>query len=343
MEERQPRDRAGVPDREAAPEPAGPVGDAEGWGSSEAPEQDVTPGWAGGAPSTSTGGIGGRGVGAAHAGGDAGHEGGAGSGGDSSAPGGRGPAIGDLWGGRDPAAGSGGFPEGFGERGLSGVFGIGGHDRCGDAGIGDVGIVTPVTHPVSRRSMVLLALLAVPILVLGIVFLLVDRQSARTAVGAPEMLLPSRVERVQLVRMAHSGLCLAVDDGGGTALGQHPCDDERRAVRLERFPDETYWVLVGRPGGGDGCATADGGGTGTGARLVVADCGDGRADQRFLLDPVGRPTTGYRLRSASGQQWCVGVPGADTRAGAPLVQDACVEGAHQVLVLDELKLPPTSH
>jgi hypothetical protein len=102
-------------------------------------------------------------------------------------------------------------------------------------------------------------------------------------------------------------------------------------IELQSTATGLYRITLAHPENGISCATVDlGGGT---RRLLISDspCEPGRADQTFRLEAVGR---GYRLRSVSGPGYCVGVLHAGEEPGAQLVQDECVQGDHQMFVLE---------
>ncbi|ONI85485.1 hypothetical protein ALI22I_27170 [Saccharothrix sp. ALI-22-I] len=60
------------------------------------------------------------------------------------------------------------------------------------------------------------------------------------------------------------------------------------------------------------------------------DCGAGRADQTFTLEPTNG---GYRLRSIPGSAYCTGVLEGCTDPGVQLIQGPCTDQAHQLFVL----------
>ncbi|MEJ2854117.1 MULTISPECIES: RICIN domain-containing protein [unclassified Saccharothrix] len=139
---------------------------------------------------------------------------------------------------------------------------------------------------------------------------------------------------IQRIRLGHTGLCVGEGQerfsaGPRIVLGQHDCATATPPTELERLSDGHFRIKLHNEENGVGCATVDYGGTDPGVLLAGKICGD-RADQKFTLEPVN---AGYRLRSAPGARYCIGVYGGSRDAGVQLIQDPCDGGAHQVFQL----------
>ncbi|WP_027942928.1 RICIN domain-containing protein [Amycolatopsis taiwanensis] len=140
------------------------------------------------------------------------------------------------------------------------------------------------------------------------------------------------------LRLAHTGLCTGEGpekfvDSGRTVLGQYDCATASPPMTLE--PDDgAYRLVLHHPTNGEGCVTVDYGGTHTEVLLAGAECEKGRKDQRFLFEPVAEPRPGYRLHSASGPQWCIGVFQDSADAGVQLIQNPCNGNAAQEFTVE---------
>ncbi|WP_432014543.1 RICIN domain-containing protein [Streptomyces cucumeris] len=138
--------------------------------------------------------------------------------------------------------------------------------------------------------------------------------------------LPAPAPGAYRVRAAHSGQCLSERADEPTDwVYQAPCGDDLPAFSLERL-DGGYWRIAARhQEDGSGCAGITGGRTVEGAFLVDAECGSRGAGEKFRLEAVARPATGYRLRPVH-TGYCLTVPGGTAEPWAHVVQLPCREG-----------------
>jgi|GEM_PF-2753058 hypothetical protein len=144
------------------------------------------------------------------------------------------------------------------------------------------------------------------------------------------------------IRPAHTGMCLGegpelFKNTGRTVLGQHSCSSARPATHLEQVSGNIYRIKLHYSSQNIRCATVDYGGRGAGLLLAAGQCGSGRTDQQFRLEPVSSPASGYRLRSvAGGSSLCIGVYEGLTREGVQIIQETCRNGRHEVFTLQRV-------
>ncbi|WP_203897157.1 RICIN domain-containing protein [Virgisporangium aliadipatigenens] len=140
-----------------------------------------------------------------------------------------------------------------------------------------------------------------------------------------------------LIRPAHTGLCIGegpelFKNTGRTVLGQHACANVTPATRLEPTGTNVYRILLEGSGVGP-CASVDYDGTYDGLLLAGRACNN-QPNQRFTLEPVSAPAVGYRLRSVSGPQYCIGVLEGKKQDGVQIMQANCSGGAGEVYTLE---------
>ncbi|MBP2707840.1 helix-turn-helix domain-containing protein [Microbispora sp. RL4-1S] len=122
-------------------------------------------------------------------------------------------------------------------------------------------------------------------------------------------------------------------------LGQHDCATAGPPITLEPVGGAVYRIILHHPQYGPGCMTVDLGGKGPGLLLAGGACEPDRPDQRFTIEASGKGD-GYRIRSLSGPQYCVGVLEASREKGVQLVQQRCASGRHQVFTFERRDPPP---
>lgn len=128
------------------------------------------------------------------------------------------------------------------------------------------------------------------------------------------------------IRAVHSGLCLAEAGGQNGQLYQQPCSPDT-TPRFSLKPIEPAWRIVTfHRQFGEGCTGVKDKSLEVGAPLEDQECGKRGPAEAFLLEPVGQPVRGYRLRPLH-SNLCAGVPGAATKPGAKLRQLACTKDA----------------
>ncbi|MEV4758848.1 hypothetical protein AB0J86_27645 [Micromonospora sp. NPDC049559] len=141
------------------------------------------------------------------------------------------------------------------------------------------------------------------------------------------------------LRLAHTGMCVGegpelYKTSGREVLGQHPCAEAAPPISLERVSGNVYRIQLHHPQYGLGCATIDAGGRYDGLLLAGDDCDGGREDQKYLVEPVSSPATGYRIRSVPGSAYCIGVYQGSTAPGVQLISTRCSGGKHEVFTFD---------
>lgn len=128
------------------------------------------------------------------------------------------------------------------------------------------------------------------------------------------------------IRAVHSGLCLAEAGGQNGQLYQQPCSPDT-TPRFSLKPIEPAWRIVTfHRQFGEGCTGVKDKSLEVGAPLEDQECGKRGPAEAFLLEPVGQPVRGYRLRPLH-SNLCAGVPEAATKPGAKLRQLACTKDA----------------
>ncbi|MGW1409332.1 helix-turn-helix domain-containing protein [Streptomyces sp. NPDC002403] len=175
-----------------------------------------------------------------------------------------------------------------------------------------------------RRSRILLAA-AVSLVVLAAaavtVVLLVrddeDRPASRPATG------PVAGRTVQ-IRSVHSGFCLSEEQGSESGrLYQVPCEQETiPSFSLEPLDGSAWRIVTDHPVYSKGCTGVWDGIRDAGAPLQDQECGKRGDAEKFLIEPVGRPVEGYRIRP-SHTRLCAGAEGNSKEQGATVVQTSC--------------------
>ncbi|MFF2014045.1 helix-turn-helix domain-containing protein [Streptomyces sp. NPDC058195] len=130
--------------------------------------------------------------------------------------------------------------------------------------------------------------------------------------------------RTVQLRSVDSGLCFS--EKRGTDLGwlyQVPCgQDTIPAFSLLPLGDDAWRIVTDHPVYDKGCTGVIDQAPDAGAPLQDQECGlRGRAEE-FLIQPVGDPVEGYRIRPAH-TRLCVGTENGSVRRGARLVQAGC--------------------
>lgn len=136
-----------------------------------------------------------------------------------------------------------------------------------------------------------------------------------------------------------TGLCLGEGpelwkDSGRTVIGQHPCASASPQLLLEHVQGTTYLIKLNHPTYGIGCVTIDEQGRGDGLLLSGANCGSGRTDQRYVIEPVSAPAAGYRIHSATATSYCIGLYQDLTISGNQVLQTRCDGGRGQVFTFE---------
>ncbi|MEE1768556.1 helix-turn-helix domain-containing protein [Streptomyces sp. JV185] len=183
----------------------------------------------------------------------------------------------------------------------------------------------PEPSPVRRRRSRTLLVAAVSLVVLAAaavtVALLVqddeDRPESRPATG------PVAGRTVQ-IRSMHSGLCLSEEQGSESGrLYQVPCEQETiPSFSLEPLDGGAWRIVTDHPVYSKGCTGVWDGIRDAGAPLQDQECGKRGDAEKFLIEPVGRPAEGYRIRP-SHTRLCAGAEGNSEGRGATLVQTSC--------------------
>ncbi|MET9660410.1 helix-turn-helix domain-containing protein [Streptomyces sp. NPDC006510] len=187
----------------------------------------------------------------------------------------------------------------------------------------------PVPPPARRRRSGTVLAAAVSLVVLAAaavtVTLLVrddgvrddDRPESRRATG------PVAGRTVQ-IRSVHSGFCLSEERGSDSGrLYQVPCEEETiPGFSLKPLDGGAWRIATDHPDYGPGCTGVWDGIRDAGAPLQDQECGKRGDAEEFLIEPVGRPADGYRIRPAH-TRLCVGAQGNSKKRGAKMVQTSC--------------------
>ncbi|MFF3953663.1 helix-turn-helix domain-containing protein [Streptomyces sp. NPDC001890] len=130
--------------------------------------------------------------------------------------------------------------------------------------------------------------------------------------------------RTVQIRSVHSGFCLSEKRGSDSGrLYQVPCDQETiPSFSLKRLAGDAWRIVTDHPEYDLGCTGVWDGMRDAGAGLQDQGCGERGDAEQFLIEPVGRPVEGYRIRPAH-TRLCVGAEGNSKERGAKLVQTSC--------------------
>ncbi|MGW2086626.1 helix-turn-helix domain-containing protein [Streptomyces sp. NPDC001880] len=144
-----------------------------------------------------------------------------------------------------------------------------------------------------------------------------DRPESRPATG------PVAGRTVQ-IRSMHSGFCLSEERGSDSGrLYQVPCEQETiPSFSLKTLDGGAWRIVTDHPDYGLGCTGVWDGIRDAGAGLQDQQCGKRGDAEEFLIEPVGRPVEGYRIRPAH-TRLCVGAEGNSKARGAKLMQTSC--------------------
>ncbi|MGW9116285.1 helix-turn-helix domain-containing protein [Streptomyces sp. NPDC055663] len=130
--------------------------------------------------------------------------------------------------------------------------------------------------------------------------------------------------RTVQIRSVHSGFCLSEKRGSDSGrLYQVPCEQETiPSFSLKRLAGDAWRIVTDHPEYDLGCTGVWDGMRDAGAGLQDQGCGERGDAEQFLIEPVGRPVEGYRIRPAH-TRLCVGAEGNSKERGAKLVQTSC--------------------
>ncbi|MBA9005740.1 XRE family transcriptional regulator [Thermomonospora cellulosilytica] len=149
--------------------------------------------------------------------------------------------------------------------------------------------------------------------------------------------VPGRLSGRYKIKSAHSGLCLSerTPESSGQ-IHQLPCQAAFPPLALQAQADGTYLITPNHPVAGPGCMGVRKASTDPGAALYNDYCGDRGANlggDRFWVEPVTTPTSGFRITLVH-SKLCLGFASGQAREGAPLLQQPCDTAApHQVFLL----------
>jgi hypothetical protein len=183
----------------------------------------------------------------------------------------------------------------------------------------------PEPAPAGRRSSRTVVAAAVALVVLAAAAVTVtlllrdgdDRPESRPVTG------PVAGRTVQ-IRSVRSGLCLSEKRGNDSGrLYQVPCEQETiPSFSLKPLDGGAWRIVTDHPDYDLGCTGVWDGMRDAGAGLQDQGCGERGDAEEFLIEPVGRPVEGYRIRPAH-TRLCVGAEGNSEERGAELVQASC--------------------
>ncbi|MCX5109275.1 helix-turn-helix domain-containing protein [Streptomyces sp. NBC_00378] len=130
--------------------------------------------------------------------------------------------------------------------------------------------------------------------------------------------------RTVQIRSVHSGFCLSEKRGSDSGrLYQVPCEQETiPSFSLKPLDGDAWRIVTDHPDYDLGCTGIWDGMRDAGAGLQDQECGKRGDAEEFLIEPVGRPVEGYRIRPAH-TRLCVGAEGNSKDRGAKLVQTGC--------------------
>lgn len=126
------------------------------------------------------------------------------------------------------------------------------------------------------------------------------------------------------IRSVHSGFCLSEKRGSDSGrLYQVPCEQETiPSFSLKPLDGDAWRIVTDHPDYDLGCTGVWDGMRDAGAGLQDQECGKRGDAEEFLIESVGRPVEGYRIRPAH-TRLCVGAEGNSEERGAELVQTSC--------------------
>ncbi|MEU4505437.1 helix-turn-helix domain-containing protein [Streptomyces sp. NPDC024089] len=144
-----------------------------------------------------------------------------------------------------------------------------------------------------------------------------DRPESRRVTG------PVAGRTVQ-IRSVHSGFCLSEKrDSDSGELYQVPCEQETIPhFSLGPLDGDAWRIVTDHPVHRKGCTGVWNGIRDAEAPLQDQECGKRGDAEEFLIEPVGRPVEGYRIRPVH-TRLCVGAEGNSKERGAELVQTSC--------------------
>lgn len=144
-----------------------------------------------------------------------------------------------------------------------------------------------------------------------------DRPESRRVTG------PVAGRTVQ-IRSVHSGFCLSEKrDSDSGELYQVPCEQETiPRFSLGPLDGDAWRIVTDHPVHLKGCTGVWNGIRDAEAPLQDQECGKRGDAEEFLIEPVGRPVEGYRIRPVH-TRLCVGAEGNSKERGAELVQTGC--------------------
>ncbi|MCX4845147.1 helix-turn-helix domain-containing protein [Streptomyces sp. NBC_00893] len=130
--------------------------------------------------------------------------------------------------------------------------------------------------------------------------------------------------RTVQIRSVHSGLCLSEKrDSDSGELYQVPCEQETiPRFSLKPLTGDAWRIVTDHPVHLKGCTGVWNGVRDAEAPLQDQECGKRGDAEEFLIEPVGRPVDGYRVRPAH-TRLCVGAERKSKERGAELVQTSC--------------------
>ncbi|MFG3526411.1 helix-turn-helix domain-containing protein [Streptomyces sp. NPDC047917] len=182
----------------------------------------------------------------------------------------------------------------------------------------------PGPSPARRRRPGTVVVAAVALVVLAAAAVTVtlllrddDRPESRRVTG------PVAGRAVQ-IRSVHSGFCLSEKrDSDSGELYQVPCEQETiPRFSLGPLAGDAWRIVTDHPVHLKGCTGVWNGIRDAEAPLQDQECGKRGDAEEFLIEPVGRPVEGYRIRPVH-TRLCVGAEGNSKERGAELVQTGC--------------------
>ncbi|MFJ1881328.1 MULTISPECIES: helix-turn-helix domain-containing protein [unclassified Streptomyces] len=181
----------------------------------------------------------------------------------------------------------------------------------------------PEPAPARRRRSRTVVAAAVALVVLAaaavtVTLLVRDDERKATPVSGPV------AGRTVQIRSVHSGFCLSEKRGSDSGrLYQVPCEQETiPSFSLKPLDGDAWRIVTDHPDYDLGCTGVWDGMRDAGAGLQDQECGKRGDAEEFLIEPVGRPVEGYRIRPAH-TRLCVGTEGNSKERGAYLVQTSC--------------------
>lgn len=183
----------------------------------------------------------------------------------------------------------------------------------------------PLPEPARRRRTGAVVAAAVALVVLAAAAVTVtlllrdddDRPESRRVTG------PVAGRAVQ-IRSVHSGFCLSEKrDSDSGQLYQVPCEQETiPRFSLGPLDGDAWRIVTDHPVHLKGCTGVWNGIRDAEAPLQDQECGKRGDAEEFLIEPVGRPVDGYRIRPVH-TRLCVGAERNSKERGAELVQTSC--------------------